>query len=115
MTNFFAVSLLGRNCGESGTACTSSRQENIVLTARDSLRVLELLEHPPKPTAALSAAAKKAAALRVSGARGHQLHTAFPISALSGIYELEDHTNNPSFEHNVSSVCPTLTTWRPSR
>ena len=36
-----------------------SRHERIVLTARDSVRVLELLEHPPKPTPALRAAAKR--------------------------------------------------------
>jgi uncharacterized protein (DUF1778 family) len=36
-----------------------ARHERIALTARDRLRVLELLEHPPKPTAALRAAAKR--------------------------------------------------------
>ena len=36
-----------------------ARHERIALTARDSLRVLELLENPPKPTAALRAAAKR--------------------------------------------------------
>ena len=36
-----------------------ARHERIVLTARDSVRVLELLEHPPRPTAALRAAAKR--------------------------------------------------------
>ncbi len=36
-----------------------ARNERIVLSARDSARVLELLEHPPKPTAALLAAAKR--------------------------------------------------------
>jgi uncharacterized protein (DUF1778 family) len=36
-----------------------ARHERIVLTARDSVRVLDLLEHPPKPTAALRAAAKR--------------------------------------------------------
>jgi len=36
-----------------------ARNERIALTARDSLRVLDLLEHPPKPTAALRAAAKR--------------------------------------------------------
>jgi uncharacterized protein (DUF1778 family) len=36
-----------------------ARHERIALTARDSARVLELLEHPPKPTAALRAAAKR--------------------------------------------------------
>jgi uncharacterized protein (DUF1778 family) len=33
--------------------------ERITLSPRDSLRVLDLLEHPPKPTAALRAAAKR--------------------------------------------------------
>lgn len=36
-----------------------ARHERMTLTARDSARVLELLEHPPKPTAALRAAAKR--------------------------------------------------------
>lgn len=36
-----------------------ARHERISLTARDSARILELLEHPPKPTAALLAAAKR--------------------------------------------------------
>ena len=36
-----------------------ARHERISLTARDSARVLELLEHPPKPTVALRAAAKR--------------------------------------------------------
>jgi uncharacterized protein (DUF1778 family) len=35
-----------------------ARHERIRLSARDSARVLELLEHPPKPTAALRAAAR---------------------------------------------------------
>jgi uncharacterized protein (DUF1778 family) len=35
-----------------------ARHERIHLSARDSARVLELLEHPPKPTAALRAAAR---------------------------------------------------------
>ena len=35
------------------------RAERIVLSERDSLRVLELLENPPKPTAALIAAARR--------------------------------------------------------
>ena len=35
------------------------RAERIVLTERDTLRVLELLEHPPKPTPALMAAARR--------------------------------------------------------
>jgi len=36
-----------------------ARHERITLTSRDSARVLELLEHPPKPTAALRAAARR--------------------------------------------------------
>lgn len=36
-----------------------ARHERITLTARDSARVLNLLEHPPKPSAALRAAAKR--------------------------------------------------------
>ena len=36
-----------------------ARNERITLTARDSARVLDLLEHPPRPTAALRAAAKR--------------------------------------------------------
>lgn len=35
------------------------RAERIVLSGRDSKRVLELLENPPKPTAALMAAARR--------------------------------------------------------
>lgn len=35
------------------------RAERIVLSERDSRRVLELLENPPKPTAALVAAARR--------------------------------------------------------
>ena len=38
------------------------RAERIVLSERDTLRVLELLEHPPKPTAALLAAARRSLA-----------------------------------------------------
>jgi uncharacterized protein (DUF1778 family) len=34
------------------------RNERIVLSERDTTRVLELLENPPKPTAALRAAAR---------------------------------------------------------
>ncbi len=37
------------------------RAERIVLSARDSKRVLQLLEHPPKPTPALKAAARRRA------------------------------------------------------
>jgi uncharacterized protein (DUF1778 family) len=36
-----------------------ARHERIVLSAHDSARVLELLEHPPKPTPALRAAARR--------------------------------------------------------
>jgi uncharacterized protein (DUF1778 family) len=36
-----------------------ARHERISLTVRDSARVLALLEHPPKPTTALRAAAKR--------------------------------------------------------
>jgi uncharacterized protein (DUF1778 family) len=36
-----------------------ARHERITLTARDSARVLELLEHPPKPAAPLRAAARR--------------------------------------------------------
>ncbi len=35
------------------------RAERIVLSERDTVRVLELLENPPKPTAALMAAARR--------------------------------------------------------
>lgn len=35
-----------------------ARHERMRLSVRDSARVLELLEHPPKPTAALRVAAK---------------------------------------------------------
>ncbi len=38
------------------------RAERIVLSERDSARVLELLENPPEPTAALMAAARRVAA-----------------------------------------------------
>jgi uncharacterized protein (DUF1778 family) len=37
------------------------RAERIVLSERDSTRVLELLENPPKPTKALLAAARRRA------------------------------------------------------
>ena len=36
-----------------------ARHERITLSARDSVRVLQLLERPPKPTAALVAAATR--------------------------------------------------------
>ena len=36
-----------------------ARNERIALTERDTARILELLEHPPKPPAALRAAAKR--------------------------------------------------------
>jgi len=35
------------------------RAERIVLNERDTIRVLKLLENPPKPTAALMAAARR--------------------------------------------------------
>ncbi|MHB1513499.1 MAG: type II toxin-antitoxin system TacA family antitoxin [Acidiferrobacter sp.] len=38
------------------------RAERIALSERDSLRVLELLERPPEPTAALRVAAQRRAA-----------------------------------------------------
>ena len=38
------------------------RAERIVLSDRDTVRVLELLENPPKPTPALMAAARRRAA-----------------------------------------------------
>jgi len=38
------------------------RSERIVLSERDSLRVLELLENPPKPTPALLGAVRRRAA-----------------------------------------------------
>lgn len=37
------------------------KAERVVLSARDTVRVLELLESPPKPTAALRAAARRRA------------------------------------------------------
>jgi uncharacterized protein (DUF1778 family) len=40
---------------------TVDRAERIVLSARDSRRVLELLDNPPKPTPALLAAARRRA------------------------------------------------------
>lgn len=36
-----------------------ARHERITLTARDSVRILDLLEDPPKPSAALRAAARR--------------------------------------------------------
>jgi uncharacterized protein (DUF1778 family) len=38
------------------------RAERIVLSRRDSVRILKLLEHPPKPTPALVAAARRGTA-----------------------------------------------------
>ena len=38
---------------------TMARHERITLSVRDSARVLELLENPPQPTAALRAAARR--------------------------------------------------------
>ena len=40
------------------------RAEHITLSERDSARVLKLLENPPRPTAALRAAARRRAAGR---------------------------------------------------
>jgi uncharacterized protein (DUF1778 family) len=40
------------------------RAERVTLSERDSLKVLDLLEHPPKPTARLKRAAKTAQTLR---------------------------------------------------
>jgi uncharacterized protein (DUF1778 family) len=40
------------------------RVERIVLSERDTSRVLELLEHPPKPTPALMSAARRRVARR---------------------------------------------------
>ena len=40
------------------------RAERIVLSERDTVRVLELLENPPKPTPALLAAARRRALFR---------------------------------------------------
>ena len=37
------------------------RAERIILSERDTMRVLELLENPPKPTAALVAATRRRA------------------------------------------------------
>ena len=36
-----------------------ARHQRITLTARDSARILDLLEHPPKPTPALRRAARR--------------------------------------------------------
>jgi len=44
-----------------------AKHERIVLTHRDSLRVLELLEHPPKPTDALRRGQEAAAPTREQG------------------------------------------------
>ena len=41
-----------------------ARSERIVLSERDTERVMKLLEHPPKPTAALLAAARRRATRR---------------------------------------------------
>lgn len=40
------------------------RAERVVLSERDSLKVLDLLEHPPKPTVRLKRAAKAGRTLR---------------------------------------------------
>ena len=39
-------------------AAAYERNERVVLSGRDTARVLELLEHPPKPTPPLLAAAR---------------------------------------------------------
>lgn len=44
------------------------RAERISLSERDSLRVLDLLEHPPAPTSALLAAARRRVARGQKGA-----------------------------------------------
>jgi uncharacterized protein (DUF1778 family) len=41
-----------------------ARSERIVLSTRDTEQILELLEHPPKPTPALLAAARRRASRR---------------------------------------------------
>lgn len=41
-----------------------ARMEHVILSERDSLRVLQLLENPPRPSAKLAAAAKAWAANR---------------------------------------------------
>jgi uncharacterized protein (DUF1778 family) len=43
-------------------ATDTARSERIVLSVRDSKRVLELLENPPKPIPALMAAARRCTA-----------------------------------------------------
>jgi uncharacterized protein (DUF1778 family) len=50
MRNVLPISRKEANCGE-----------RIVLSERDTVRVLELLESPPKPTAVLLAAARRRA------------------------------------------------------
>jgi uncharacterized protein (DUF1778 family) len=45
----------------SGAAAEAGCDEGIVLSERDSMRVLELLRHPPEPPAALLAAARRRA------------------------------------------------------
>jgi uncharacterized protein (DUF1778 family) len=49
------------------------RAERIMLSARDSRRVLELLENPPKPTAALKAAARRRAARKRDGRKAPEM------------------------------------------
>ena len=44
---------------------TANADSNIMLSQRDSERVLKLLENPPKPTPALLAAARRYRARRV--------------------------------------------------
>ena len=49
-------------------APSMNRIDRTVLSERDSKRVLKLLENPPKPTAALKAAARRHAARKASAA-----------------------------------------------
>lgn len=49
---------------EERLATVVARHERLRLSARDGARVLDLLEHPPKPTPALRAAAKRLRRIR---------------------------------------------------
>lgn len=53
-----------RQCSLTAARAVIAEAEKVELSARDSVRVLELLENPPKPTAKLLAAAKALAAKR---------------------------------------------------
>ena len=53
------------------------RNERIVLSERDTKRVSELLENPPKPTAALRAAAR--GHRKQTGGRGHRTFRSFNV------------------------------------